>query len=145
MKTKTYVITGSASGIGRALLNRIAEDNIVFAGYRNQEHEKTLKEISSNIYPFYIDYTRPETIKYAADYILSKCTKVDTLINIAGCVVAGPVENIEMDEIKRQFDVNVFGHLELSKRLLDTLQLVQTMLLNLMLIMQHLLMFLFLK
>ncbi len=121
MKTKTYVITGSASGIGRALLNRIAEDNIVFAGYRNQEHEKTLKEISSNIYPFYIDYTRPETIKYAADYILSKCTKVDTLINIAGCVVAGPVENIEMDEIKRQFDVNVFGHLELSRKLLDIL------------------------
>ena len=33
MKTKTYVITGSASGIGRALLTRIAENNIVFAGY----------------------------------------------------------------------------------------------------------------
>ena len=121
MKTKTYVITGSASGIGRALLTRIAENNIVFAGYRNKEHEKTLKEVSSNIYPFYIDYTKPETIKYSADYILSKCTKIDTLINIAGCVVAGPIENIEMDEIRRQFDVNVFGHLEFSKRLLENL------------------------
>ena len=63
MKTKTYVITGAASGIGKALLEKIAENNIVFAGYRNKKHEIDLKTISPNIYPFYIDYSKPETIK----------------------------------------------------------------------------------
>lgn len=121
MKTKTYVITGATSGIGKALLEKLAADNVVFAGYRNSGYEKTLKEISSNIYPFYIDYTKPETIKFAADYLLSKCTRIDTLINIAGCVVAGPVEKIEMSEIRRQFDVNVFGHLEFTKSLFELL------------------------
>lgn len=121
MKTKTYVITGSTSGIGKALLKRLCEDNVVFAGYRNKEHEAVLRAMSSNIYPFYIDYAKPESIKFAADYLISKCTKVDTLINIAGCVVAGPVERIEMDELRRQFDVNVFGHLELTKRLMEIL------------------------
>lgn len=119
MKTKTYVITGSTSGIGRALLERIAADNIVFAGYRDKTKLEQLQALSNNIYPFYIDYARPETIKYAAEYLLSKCTKIDTLVNIAGCVVAGPIEKIDISEIRRQFDVNVFGHLEFTKYLLD--------------------------
>lgn len=121
MKTKTYVITGSTSGIGKALLERLSADNIVFAGFRRKEQEEHLRSISPNIYPFYIDYAKPETVKPASDYLLSKCTKIDTLINIAGCVVAGPVERIEINEIRRQFDVNVFGHLEFSTRLLDIL------------------------
>ena len=55
------------------------------------------------------------------NYILSKCTKIDTLVNIAGCVVGGPVENVDMSEVRRQFDVNVFGHLELSQNLIPLL------------------------
>ena len=121
MKNKTYVITGATSGIGRELLNVLASDNVVFAGYRNPAFEEELNSISSNVYPFYIDYLYPESIKPAADYILSKCSKIDTLINIAGCVVAGPIEKISIDEVKRQFDVNVFGHLEFSQSLLPNL------------------------
>ena len=91
MKTKIYVITGATSGIGKALTEVLSKDNIVFAGYRSEEKAKQLAEISSNIYPFKVDYAKPETVAEAAEYIKSKCTKIDTLINIAGCVVAGPV------------------------------------------------------
>ena len=122
MKTKTYIITGASSGIGNAILKKLADDNIIFAGYRNKEHLEKLQKISANIYPFYIDYTKPETIKYAAEYIVSKCTKVDTLINVAGCVVAGPLECISINEIRRQFDVNVFGHIEFTQNLLEILR-----------------------
>lgn len=122
MKTKTYVITGAASGIGNALVTKLAEDNIVFAGYRNRLNETDLRLISPNVYPFFVDYNNPDTIKEAADYILNKCTKIDTLVNIAGCVVAGPVENLNIDEIRRQFDVNVFGHLDLTQRLIPLME-----------------------
>ena len=122
MKTKTYVITGSTSGIGKELLLNLANDNIVFAGYRNELHKTELEAISPNIYPFYTDYSKPETIKNATDYILSKCEKIDTIVNIAGCVIAGPVENMNMDEVRRQFNVNVFGHIELTQNLLPVLK-----------------------
>lgn len=122
MQNKTYVITGSASGIGYALLERVAHENIVFAGYRNPEHREMLKAISDNVYPFFVDYTNPETIADCAEYIKNNAESVDTLINIAGCVVAGPIEKIEMSELRRQFDVNVFGHLDLSQRLAEKLR-----------------------
>lgn len=119
--TKTYLVTGATSGIGKALVEKLAENNIIFASYRSENKKAELEKISPNIYSFYVDYSKPETVKEAAEYILSKCSKIDTMVNIAGCVVAGPVEKISIDEIRRQFDVNVFGHLEMTQRLLELL------------------------
>jgi len=120
-KKKIYVITGSTSGIGLALTKKLCQESIVFAGYRTESKKLKPDEMSSNIYPFYVDYSKPETIKEAAEYIKSQTEKVDTLINIAGCVVAGPIENIDINEIRRQFDVNVFGHIEMAQNLVDLL------------------------
>lgn len=119
---KTYVITGSTSGIGKAFLEKIASNSIVFAGYRKEADREKLELISKNVFPFYIDYSKAETIKPAADFILSKTNKIDRLVNIAGCVAAGPMESIEISEIKRQFNVNVFGHLEFTQSLMSALE-----------------------
>ena len=118
---KTYVITGATSGIGLALSKELSKDNIVFAGFRNNEKGHELQSLSEKIYPFYVDYDKPETIKDAVNFIRSKCEKIDTLINVVGCVVAGPVEKICVDEIRHQFNVNVFGHLEMAQGLADYL------------------------
>lgn len=118
---KTYIITGATSGIGEALIKHFSKDNIVFGGYRDESKLEKLQEASSNIIPFYIDYAKPETIKPAIEFIKSKTQKADTLINVAGCVVAGALENIEISELRRQFDVNVFGAVELSQGLVDIL------------------------
>ena len=122
MTKKTYVITGATSGIGKSLVEKVSVDNIVFAGYRSESKVENLKNLSENVIPFYVDYAKPETISSAIDFIKSKCRKIDTLVNIAGCVVAGPVETISIDEIRRQFNVNVFGHIEMSQGLLELLE-----------------------
>ena len=121
MKTKTYVVTGATSGIGNALIVELAKEHKVFAGYRSEAKAEELKQISSNVYPFYVDYAKPETIKNAYEFIKSRTNKIDTLVNIAGCVVAGPIEKIPTTEIRRQFDVNVFGHIEMTQGLLPLL------------------------
>lgn len=118
---KKYVITGAASGIGNALTKALAKDNIVIAGFRNQAHEENLKAVSKNIIPFFIDLEKPSSIRQAAAFIKSQTDKIDTLINAAGIVAAGAVENIEIEKIMEQFQVNTFSHLDFSQRLLGCL------------------------
>lgn len=118
---KTYVITGATSGIGNALVKKFCQENIVFAGYRNADYIEDLNKISKNIKPFYIDMEKKASIKDAADYIKSHTSCVDILINAAGCVVAGAMEKIEVDDIRKQFEVNTFSHLDFTQRLLPIL------------------------
>lgn len=116
---KTYVITGSTSGIGHALLKAFVSDNTVFAGYRNEKYAALLE--ATGAIPFYIDMERKDTVAQAAAFIKSKTDKIDTLINVAGCVVAGVMEKIPVDSVRKQFEVNTFSHLDFTQRLLPLL------------------------
>ncbi len=120
MKNKTYVITGTTSGIGLALLKKLSKDNIIFAGYRNEEKIKNW-DFKENVIPFYIDMANSVSIKDASEFILSKTNKIDTLVNAAGCVIAGAIEEINIDEIRKQFEVNSFSHLDFTQRLLPVI------------------------
>ena len=81
---KIYVITGSTSGIGKALLEVLVKDNVVLAGYRTESKKEELMEISNKIIPFYVDYSKPETISDAIDYIKSKVNFGDNLASKHG-------------------------------------------------------------
>ncbi|MCD8377404.1 MAG: SDR family NAD(P)-dependent oxidoreductase [Candidatus Gastranaerophilales bacterium] len=118
---KTYVITGATSGIGLALCKYFSKENMVFAGFRNYDKKNILTNMSDNIIPFYTDYAKPDTIAPACGFIKSKTKKINTLINAAGCVVAGAVECVPAEELRRQFNVNVFAHVELAQGLLPLL------------------------
>lgn len=116
---KTIVITGATSGIGYALAKYFSKNNIVFGGYRNDEKIHLLEEIS--VKPFYISMTDEDSIKQAAQYIKSNTDKIDTLINVAGCVVAGVVETLDMNKLREQFEVNTFSHLVFTQNLIEYL------------------------
>lgn len=122
MSKKVYVITGATSGIGRSLVEILSKDNIVYAGYRSEKKIKDINGVLENIRTFYVDYAKPESIQEALKYLKSNIDKVDTLINVAGCVVAGPVEKLSIEEVRRQFNVNVFGHLEMAQGLVEKLR-----------------------
>lgn len=113
---KTYVITGATSGIGNELVKILAPNNKVFAGYRNDKYVDELKNVGA--IPFYIDMEKPDVIKNAAEFILSQTNNIDTIINVAGCVVAGVMETLPVENIKRQFQVNTFSHLDFTQKLL---------------------------
>lgn len=119
---KTYVITGATSGIGKELVKVFAQDenNIIFAGYRNSQ--KIPENVPKNVIYFYIDLTKRDTINQAAEYIKSNTLHIDTLINVAGGVVGGPIEKISTDKLRHQFEINTFSHIELSQKLSDILE-----------------------
>lgn len=119
--SKIYVITGAASGIGRALVEYFSKDNKVFAGYRREGGDVELKAISPNVVPFRIDLCDDGLINTALEFIRANTEKVDVLINVAGCVVAGAMEGISVNELRRQFNTNTFGHVAVAQGLLDLL------------------------
>lgn len=116
---KTVVITGATSGIGKLLVFSFANAGYtVFAGYRNEKLKEKLEKISDNVVPFYIDMAKKETILEAVSFIIERVEHIDTVINAAGCVVAGAMECLDTDKIRTQFDINTFSHLELVQGLL---------------------------
>ena len=119
--SKVYVITGSTSGIGKAVLDKLSKDcsNLIFAGYRNRS--KLPDNIPENVQYFYMDMTNRASIKEAAQFIQSKTNHIDTVINVAGSVVAGPIENIDTQRLRQQFDVNTFSHIEFIQNLMSVL------------------------
>ena len=121
LMAKIYVITGSTSGIGKAVLEKLSANNanIVFAGYRNEK--KLPSAIPDNVKYFYIDMTDRESIIRACEFIKSQTEHVDTLINVAGSVVAGPIEKISTERLRCQFEVNTFSHIELTQNLMEIL------------------------
>lgn len=120
---KTIVITGATSGIGNLLVKDFIKQGCrVFAGYRNVKLKRELTQISENIIPFRIDMSKEWTVSDAAKFISGKleeigADKIDTLINVAGCVVVGPMECLSVDKIREQFEINTFSHLQLTQGL----------------------------
>lgn len=113
---KNIIVTGSTSGIGKEIVNQLkGQDCIVFCGYRNIE--KLDSDLPDNVIPFYIDMTDRNSIKRAAEFIRSKTDKIDIVCNVAGIVAAGPIEIIDTDRLREQFDVNVFSHIEFIQNL----------------------------
>lgn len=119
MKTKkTYVVTGATSGIGLETVKEFSKEAIIFAGYRNEDLLERLKPLGESVIPFFIDMNDDKSIIEAGNFIASKTSHVDTMFNIAGCVVAGAVEDIDINKLRMQFNVNTFSHVFFTQQLL---------------------------
>lgn len=119
---RVIVITGATSGIGRALTEKFSQEDIVFAGYRNSNYESELKSISPNVVPFFIDMENSSVVHGAAIQIKRMTNNIDILINAAGCVMAGAMENMSIDKLRKQFEVNTFSHLRFTQDLMEELE-----------------------
>ena len=116
--TKTILITGASSGIGyvTAKLFQSKGWNIV-ATMRNPEDGAELT-VLDNVLVAQLDVTDSVSINNAVEASLARFGAIDALLNNAGYGAYGPLENFDMDRIRRQFDTNVIGLLEVTKAIL---------------------------
>ena len=120
------VITGASTGIGAACaLHLDALGLRVFAGIRNAADGEALHaQASSRLVPVHIDVTDSASIAAAVDTIQSLVgdAGLGGLVNNAGIAVGGPLEMLPLDELRRQFEVNVIGQLAVTQAFLPLLR-----------------------
>lgn len=122
-KQKTIFITGASSGIGKDIAVSLAKlGHKVFAGVRKKIDKQMLESAHSNIKGVYIDITNNSSIDKAFWFVYKNTTKLDALINNAGIVVAGPVECIDVNNLKEQFEVNTFGAIRVVQKFMPLLE-----------------------
>ncbi len=120
---KNILITGASSGLGKATAKKLADEGyIVFAGVRKQEDKETLESLSENIKAIYIDVTSDESVQSAYECISKETDSLYALINNAGIALAGPVEYLPIDILKKQFDVNVYGAIRTAQKFLPLMK-----------------------
>jgi NAD(P)-dependent dehydrogenase (short-subunit alcohol dehydrogenase family) len=117
-KKKTILITGSSSGIGKAAARYFHEKGWnVAATMRSPEKEKDLVEDDSLI-KLKLDVQDQAAIKKAVKSAINKFGKIDVVLNNAGYGSAGPLEAARDEQVRRQFDVNLFGVIDVTRAVL---------------------------
>ncbi len=131
---RSVLITGASTGIGKACALSLDELGFrVFAGVRRQSDGEALQSHSSDwLKPVTIDVTVPETIEQTADTIQAVVGESGLfgLVNNAGILVPGPLECIPIDQIRRQYEVNVFGVIATTQAMLPLLRAAEGRIVN---------------
>src|SRR5690554_2290540 len=118
MSEKIIFITGASSGIGRAMAEFLHQKGYkVYGTSRNPQQypESKVKLVA-------LEVTDVGSIRKAVEHVIEIEGKIDVLINNAGAGITGALEEIPSEEIKRNFDTNLFGPIELIKAVLPQMR-----------------------
>ena len=124
-QARIVLVTGAGSGFGRAIVERLAKaGDRVIGTVRSPERAKALTEeaqkAGSSLRFLPLEITRDEDVQALVAAIEPE--GLDVLVHNAGWGVAGAIEEVGADEVGRQFAVNVYGPLALTRRLLPALR-----------------------
>ncbi|GKQ50726.1 oxidoreductase [Bradyrhizobium sp. Ce-3] len=107
---KTFLITGVSSGFGRALAEAALHDGHTVAGtVRNATDQQTFEALGKGVHAVILDVTNTAAIAPAVADIERRIGAIDVLVNNAGYGHEGILEESSIDDLRRQFEVNVFG------------------------------------
>lgn len=117
MNKQVILITGASAGIGMAAAKLLIKNgHKVYAAARRVEKMDELKSLGGHVLK--MDITNNESMQAGVQQIIDENGTIDVLINNAGYGSLGAVEEVEIDEARRQFEVNVFGSARLSQLVL---------------------------
>ncbi len=118
---KTALVTGASAGIGEAIARQLMADGYrVFAGARRVERMAGLVEAGANVLS--LDVTDDASMVAAVETIMREAGQIDVLVNNAGYGSYGSLEEVPIDEGRRQFEVNLFGLARLTQLVLPAMR-----------------------
>ena len=121
---KTAVITGAASGIGRASVSRMLQAGWkVFGTVRKSgDGQRLQSECGANFTPLILDVTDRPSITNAAAQLMSQIESLDGLVNVAGIGTVRPMEYATSKDIQEIFDINAFGQIAVTQAFLPLIR-----------------------
>ena len=121
---KVWFITGTSAGIGRALAETALEKGYkVVATARKPEVLQDLAEkYPDTVLTLKLDVTDKSDIAKAIDKTIEKFGKIDVVVNNAGYGLVGAIEEPSDEQIRAQFETNVFGVLNVVREVLPVLR-----------------------
>lgn len=122
-KPTTVLVTGGTDGLGRATaLLFAAEGYRVFAAGRNAEKRTALEQLAKEkklpLETLELDVTSDQSANRAIAEIERRAGPVDVLVNNAGVAIAAVMEEITLDDLRKQFETNVFSMVRMAQRVL---------------------------
>ena len=114
MKQKVILITGASSGIGYDTATRLAKQgHKVYGAARRIDKMQPLKELG--VTPIKMDVTDDASMIAGVNAVMEAEGRIDVLVNNAGYGYFGAIENVSMEEARKQLEVNVFGLARLTQ------------------------------
>lgn len=112
---RTALVTGASTGIGRAVAERLAADGFrVFGTSRDPSRVAAPAGVQLTA----LDVGDTDSVRGCVRGVLDAAGHIDLLVNNAGFVLVGAVEEIAVEEARAQFDTNVFGVMRMSQAVL---------------------------
>ncbi|MEZ4859557.1 MAG: SDR family oxidoreductase [Flavobacteriaceae bacterium] len=108
---EVVLITGGSSGIGKAIGDYLVSKHYIV--YGTSRNPSAYKGTLFKLLP--LDVTKPDTIVEVVSEIIKREGRIDVLINNAGVGITGPIEETPTAQIKKAFDTNFYGPLEVLK------------------------------
>jgi NAD(P)-dependent dehydrogenase (short-subunit alcohol dehydrogenase family) len=116
---KLFLITGVSSGFGRALGEvAICEGNVVVGTVRKEADKVEFERLGKNAHGRILDVTETSRVAPSIAEIEKNIGAIDVLVNNAGYGDEGVLEESGIDDLRRQFEVNVFGPVAMIKAVL---------------------------
>lgn len=124
---KVAVVTGSSTGIGYEISLALARNGfLTYATMRNLNKSENIKSVATKenlpIQIKQLDVTDDVSVTNAIQAISSEAGRIDVLVNNAGYGLNGAFEDLAMDEIKVQYETNVFGLIRTTQAVLPTMR-----------------------
>jgi NAD(P)-dependent dehydrogenase (short-subunit alcohol dehydrogenase family) len=124
---KVAVVTGSSTGIGYESSLTLARNGfLTYATMRNLNKSENMKMVATKenlpIRIKQLDVTDDITVTNAVQAISSEAGRIDVLVNNAGYGLNGAFEDLAMDEIKAQYETNVFGLMRMTQAVLPIMR-----------------------
>ncbi len=122
---KVWFITGCSTGFGRELAKEVLARgyNAVVTSRNTGDISDIVAEYPDTSISVALDVTKSDQIKHAVKAAIEKFSRIDVLVNNAGIGYFGAIEESEKEEVRKMFEINVFGLAHVTQEVLPHLRL----------------------